>query len=122
MRTSIVRLTAAPKRREGVISDPADGLELAGGPQRPPAVPPEAAFSQITHITSLLTVGFQRRCPLGHGGEQRPLIEETTMRAPHGSGTGSGQARERSPTGSKSRANTNLRDATAASGRGVVPC
>jgi hypothetical protein len=35
MRTSIVRLTAAPKGRGEVISDPADGLELAGGPERP---------------------------------------------------------------------------------------
>jgi len=81
MRTSIVRLTAAPKGAGGVIPDPADGLELAGataasgGPPRP--------HSGRSHASrACLTVGFQRRCPLGHGGEQQPLIEETTMRAP----------------------------------------
>jgi hypothetical protein len=47
--------------------------------------PHEVAFSQITHITSLLTVGFQRRRPLCHGDEQRPLAEEAvawTLRHP----------------------------------------
>jgi len=43
---------------------------------------PEAAFSQVTRITSPLTGGVQRRSWLCHGGEQRSLIEDTTTRAP----------------------------------------
>ena len=82
---------------------------------------PEAAFSQITRVTSLLTVGFHRPCPLGHGGEQRPLIEQTTMRAPHESGTGSGQARGSGPTRSRSRANVTPWGAAAASAHGWPP-
>jgi hypothetical protein len=49
MRTSIVRLTAAPKGRGEVISDPADSLELAGGPQRLPAVPRGRIQADHTH-------------------------------------------------------------------------
>src|SRR2546427_5758697 len=50
---------------------------------------------------SLLTMGFQRRCPLCRGGEQRSLIEETTMHTPHGSGTT--VRRKRSTEGQRGR-------------------
>src|SRR5882724_1548928 len=60
MRTIIVRLTAAPKGRGGVISDPADGLELAGGPRRLPAVPQGRIQADHTHLRkgTAMKIGF----------------------------------------------------------------
>lgn len=46
-----------------------------------PGGPTEAVFSQITCLTSLLAVAFQRRRARGHGGDERLLREQMSVRA-----------------------------------------
>jgi hypothetical protein len=81
MRTVGVRSTAAPKGIN-IVWHPADGLDLAGSPPRLPAVPPRPYSARSLASQACLLWAFSG-CPLRHDGDERRLIEGTTIRAPH---------------------------------------
>jgi phosphoserine phosphatase len=64
-------------------SHPADGLDLVGEPLWAPRRSHRGRMQpHKTHHQPMNGV-FHQRCPLCHGGDERLLIEETTVRTPH---------------------------------------